>query len=74
MDYKSGLIAWQHAYFTDLISRHKNNVLAAAKEAGVNRTHMYKLMARCRYRVPRKSNRLENVSSEMNKFLGVGYL
>ncbi|HZU81915.1 MAG TPA: sigma 54-interacting transcriptional regulator [Polyangiaceae bacterium] len=34
----------ERAFLRDLLQRHQNNVASAAKEAGIDRTHMYRLM------------------------------
>jgi DNA-binding NtrC family response regulator len=34
----------ERAFLCELLERHQNNVAAAAKEAGIDRTHMYRLM------------------------------
>ena len=43
--FREGWIAYgERAFFRALLARHNNNVAAAAKEAGIDRTHMYRLL------------------------------
>jgi DNA-binding NtrC family response regulator len=40
------LRVFEHAYLTDLLARHDGNVSAAARSAGVDRIHLYRLLWR----------------------------
>ena len=40
------LRVFEHAYLTDLLAKHDNNVTAAARAAGVDRIHLYRLLWR----------------------------
>jgi two-component system, NtrC family, response regulator GlrR len=40
------LRVFEHAYLTDLLARHTGNVTAAARAAGVDRIHLYRLLWR----------------------------
>jgi DNA-binding NtrC family response regulator len=40
------LRVFEHAYLTDLLARHTGNVTAAARSAGVDRIHLYRLLWR----------------------------
>jgi transcriptional regulator of acetoin/glycerol metabolism len=37
---------FEHAYLQDLLARHDGNVSAAARAAGVDRIHLYRLLWR----------------------------
>ena len=37
---------FEHAYLTDLLARHDGNVTAAARAAGIDRIHLYRLLWR----------------------------
>ena len=37
---------FEHAYLTDLLARHGGNVTAAARAAGIDRIHLYRLLWR----------------------------
>ena len=37
---------FEHAYLTDLLAKHEHNVTAAARAAGVDRIHLYRLLWR----------------------------
>jgi len=37
---------FEHAYLTDLLARHAGNVTAAARSAGIDRIHLYRLLWR----------------------------
>jgi DNA-binding NtrC family response regulator len=37
---------FEHAYLTDLLGKHDGNVTAAARAAGVDRAHLYRLLWR----------------------------
>ncbi len=40
------LRVFEHAYLTDLLARHDDNVTAAARAAGIDRIHLYRLLWR----------------------------
>jgi DNA-binding NtrC family response regulator len=40
------LRVFEHAYLTDLLAKHDHNVTAAARAAGVDRIHLYRLLWR----------------------------
>lgn len=37
---------FEHAYLTDLLARHDHSVTAAARAAGIDRIHLYRLLWR----------------------------
>ena len=41
------LLSFERRYLEELLRAHGNNVRAAAQAAGMNRTHLYRLMTRC---------------------------
>lgn len=41
-EYREARFEFERGYFSELMTRHKNCVLAVAREAGLNRTELYR--------------------------------
>ena len=59
MNYRAARIAWEKEWLQALLDRHPGNISRAAREAGINRTYIYRMGARLKLkgicRRPRKS-------------------